>query len=106
MAPKSNNFMESLRFRENKDDKEVSFALLLPSVAIMIQRHQAQRQELRTTRQRTQVHNKYRTCPIFELTPEEFVKNICHPRRQRSLTATRLQREAARCLLLIVAATS
>ena len=59
-----------------------------------------------TTRQRTPVCNKYRTCPFLELTLGECVKNIHRLRRRRSLTATRSQQDVDRCLLLTVAAYS
>ena len=65
----------------------------------------AQRQ-MRMTRQRRLVHNKYQMFPVLEVTPEEFMKNLCCPRRQQSSKATILQQDTARRLPLIVAASS
>ena len=41
MALMSKDFSDSLRFLENKDDKEVSYELLLTSVVELRQRQQA-----------------------------------------------------------------
>ena len=79
-ASKSKDF-QSLCVSEKKNDTEVSYAHKENKLAKI---------SSEDNKKRTLVWNKYRICPVLEVMPEEFVKNFCCPRRQRSLASTRL----------------